>query len=114
MINITTSSRYIINRPLIKKVVTDFISKNKLINQTINIIFIGKNKMKTLAKQYKNENTALPILSFKYKEKINEENLLGEIFICYPQVILLAAERNKKVEDVMVKLLNHGLENLLI
>ncbi len=114
MINIITSSRYIINRPLIKKVVIDFISKNHLINQTINIIFIGKNKMKALAKQYKNENTVLPVLTFKYKEKTNEENLLGEIFICYSQMILLAAERNKKVEDVMVKLLNHGLENLLL
>ena len=42
------------------------------------------------------------------------ENLLGEIFICYPQAILLAAEKNKRVDDMMRFLLHHAIDNLLL
>jgi ssRNA-specific RNase YbeY (16S rRNA maturation enzyme) len=42
-----------------------------------------------------------------------KDNLLGEIFICYPQAVLLAAERNKKVETVIEQLIKHGIENVI-
>ncbi len=113
MINIFSSSRYLINRPLIKNVVTDFLKNKNLQNNTINIVFIGRIKMKQLANKYKNENVALPILTFKYQEKNQEDNLLGEIIICYPQLVLLAAEKNKSIDYILTKLLIHGLENLL-
>ncbi len=113
MINIFSSSRYSINRPLIKDVVYAYLKNKSLQDYTINIVFIGRIKMKQLANKYKNEDVALPILTFKYNEKINEDNLLGEIFICYPQMVLLAAEKNKTIKETLTKLLIHGLENLL-
>lgn len=113
MINIITSSRFLIDRPLIKKTVNDFLKEKDIVDQTINIVFVGKNKMRQLANLYKKEDVALPILSFKYNEKISDDNLLGELVICYPQMILLAAEKNKTVADTLKKLLIHGLENLL-
>ncbi|MCS6956559.1 MAG: rRNA maturation RNase YbeY [Patescibacteria group bacterium] len=114
MINIISSSRYKINRQKIKKTGDDFFLAKK-INQNIivNLVFVGKNKMKKLALVYKNENVALPVLSFSYNEKQEDKILLGEIFICYPQAIFLAAERNKKVDEIINNLLIHGLENLI-
>ncbi|MBI2641780.1 rRNA maturation RNAse YbeY, partial [Candidatus Roizmanbacteria bacterium] len=59
------------------------------------------------------ENVALPVLSFPLVEKKAEENLIGEVLICYPQAILLAAQREKKVDDIILELVEHGISNLM-
>jgi|SRR3989339_1071899 len=115
MINIISSSRYKINRQKIKIFVQNFLEKEQIaMEHSLNVVFVGKNKMKTLSEKYKNEKETLPILSFKYNENVGEkEILLGEVVICYPLVILLAAERNKRVDEMVNELVKHGIENLL-
>ncbi|MDO9028391.1 MAG: rRNA maturation RNase YbeY [Candidatus Roizmanbacteria bacterium] len=115
MINIVTSSRYKINRQKIKLFVENIFEKEQLTSQySLNIIFVGKNKMKSFTEKYKNEKETLPVLSFPYNEKMGkEEILLGEVILCYPLVILLAAERNKRVDEIINELIKHGVENLL-
>ncbi len=113
MVNVKSSSRYHIPRKKIKELVTQtLINRGLPIDWDINIIFVGKNKMRKISQTYKNENVALPVLSFFYNEKIEEKILLGEIFICYPQAVIMAAQRNKKVDSIILELVNHGLENL--
>lgn len=115
MINITSSSRYKINRQKIKAFVQSIFEKEQInSDHSLNIVFVGKNKMKVFTEKYKNEKETLPILSFKYNENVGEnEVLLGEVVICYPLVILLAAERNKRVDEVINELIKHGIANLL-
>ncbi len=114
MINIISSSRYRINRKRLKTK-TEEILKTLGVpeNETLNIVFVGKNKMREVAKTYKNEDVALPVLSFAYKQTVDDEPIIGEVFICYPQSVLLAAERNRKVEETLLTLIKHGVENLL-
>lgn len=117
MITITTGSRYKIDKQELSKKTTDILSKNNIsLDSNLNIIFVGKRKMRDIAMRYKNEDVALPVLSFSYKEK-NEnpsgENTFGEIVICYPQAVLLAAEKNRTVEHILLWLIEHGLENIL-
>jgi len=115
MINIVTSSRYKINRQKIKLFVNEILEK-KRVNPDIslNVVFVGKNKMKVFTQKYKGETETLPVLSFPYNEKVgDEETLLGEVILCYPLVILLAAERNKRVDEMINELIKHGIENLL-
>lgn len=104
MINIISSSRYKISRKKIKEAIS--------VDENINIVFIGKNKMKSIANKYKRENIALPVLSFSYKDKADDIPT-GEIFICYPQAVLLAAEREKRVDDMIISLIKHGIENII-
>jgi len=115
MINIVSSSRYKISRQKIKLFVENIFEKEQLASQySLNVIFVGKNKMKSLTEKYKNEKEPLPVLSFPYDEKMGEKKiLLGEVVICYPLVILLAAERNKRVDEIINELIKHGVENLL-
>lgn len=115
MINIVSSSRYKINRQKIKIFIQETFEKKQVDpNYSLNVVFVGKNKMKVFTEKYKNEKETLPILSFKYNEEVGEkEILLGEIIICYPLVILLAAERNKRVDEMINDLVKHGIENLL-
>lgn len=115
MINIISSSRYKINRQKIKVFLNSIFEKEQINPEySLNVVFVGKNKMKVFTQKYKNEKETLPILSFKYDENTGEkEILLGEIVICFPLVILLAAERNKKVDEMINDLVKHGVENLL-
>ena len=116
MVKIYTSSRYKVK----KKVLSDF-AQGRL--QTlgvgsflVNIIIVGKRKMKEVAKTYKQKSVALPVLSFTYNETVaatGEQLLLGEIFLCYPQAVLLAAERSKGVDKMLEQLISHGIDNLM-
>lgn len=102
MINLICPSRYKINKKLIKERVK--------INPplAVNVIFVGKIKMKQISQEYKKDDIIHPVLSFFYPE----ENTI-EVFICYQQAVLLAAERNKHVDDVIIYLINHGINNFL-
>lgn len=115
MINVVSSSRYKINKKNIKSKTGEVLNKLGVApDLTLNLVFVGRNKMRALALNYKKEDVALPVLSFPYKgEAMEEENLLGEIFICYPQAVLLAAERNRKVDETLTELIKHGVQNLL-
>ncbi len=114
MITIVSSSRYKISRKYLKEATNKLLLQHGLSqNYTINVVFVGKNKMKALSDKYKQEKIALPVLTFLYDEKANEKRFLGEILICYPQAVLLAAERGKKVDDVILQLIDHGINNLV-
>lgn len=116
MITVVSSSRYKIHRTRIKGKAESFLLTHELdpVKTNVTIAFIGKNKMRQVANDYKNEDVALPVLSFTYNDEQEDgHTFLGEIVICFPQAILLAAERNKKVDDMLDSLIEHGLENLL-
>lgn len=115
MIYVICPSRYKVNKRNIRSHAQSYItSRGGSHDASLNIIFVGTRKMKQVAQQYKNENVALPVLAFPYDENpSSEEHLIGEILMCYPQIILLAAERNKKVEDVLTQLVEHGIRNIL-
>ncbi len=112
MITIVTSSRYKLNKKEIQRRAMTFLQSYTTDSTAmVNIVFVGKRKMTEIANEYKHENVALPVLTFPYHEKAAEK-LLGEIFICYPQAVLLAAERGKKVDQILIQLVEHGMSNL--
>ena len=114
MIQIVSTSRYKLNRKHLRTSIENILlGKGISASNTLNIVFVGKKKMKDLAATYKKENVALPVLAFPYNEQVGENKLVGEIFICYPQAVLLAAQRNKKVDVVLLQLIEHGVDNLL-
>jgi len=115
MINVFASSRYKVNRKTIKSKTVEILQLMKIDeNSGLNIVFVGKNKMKNLALTYKKENVALPVLSFQYQSSnTGSQGLLGEIIVCYPQAVLLAAERNRKVEATIMGLIEHAINNLV-
>lgn len=115
MLQIITSSRYLVNRSRIRSCVEKTFSDLQIDKSfLVNIVFVGKNKMRSIASTYKHEDIALPVLAFPYRNDTDMgEPLLGEIFLCYPQVVLLAAERNKRLDALIDELIIHGMKNLL-
>jgi len=114
MVTVVSSSRYRINRTRLKGTVERVLLESTSSSKHINLVFIGKTKMKSISSTYKDENVALPVLSFPIRERSDSQSeFIGEVFICYPQAVLLAAERNRRVDDVMTELVEHGVRNLL-
>ncbi len=115
MINIVVSSRYRLNRKKLKTFAQQILTEKGIgPSFVVNIVFVGKTKMRSITQTYKHEKETLPVLSFPYqKAESDGERILGEVFICYPYMVLLAAERNKKVEQITEFLVKHGIENLI-
>ena len=88
-------------------------------NYTLNIVFVGSRKMRDIAKKYKSSSKLHPVLSFSYLNKhgqideTSENKLIGEIFICYPQAVLLAAERQKRVDNMLEELIEHAVKTII-
>lgn len=114
MITIISSSRYRVNRKSLKEETSQFLLERGISGGSdITIVFVGKNKMREIAEKYKDEDTALPVLTFSYNERSEQKQFLGEIIVCYPQAVLMAAQRNKKVDETILSLVKHGIKNLI-
>lgn len=122
MVKVYSDPRYKINTRSIKKSAREILEKKGIDPEyNLNIIFVGKRKMKKVGECYKKEKVALPVLSFSYTDNkknnsegvYEEEKMLGEVLICYPQALLLAAEREKIVNTILLQLIEHGIENII-
>lgn len=116
MIHIHTTSRYTVSKKLHTAQSQSYLEKQGVGDFLVNIVFVGKRKMLDIANTYKHENVALPVLAFPFKDVPSEGSdspLLGEVFLCYPQVVLLAAEKEKSVDAMVQQLIEHGIRNLL-
>lgn len=114
MITIISPSRYKVNKKRLRKVAADKLLEHGIAEgNEVNVIFAGRTKLKELSTRYKQENVALPVLTFIYNEPSDNSKYLGEIFICYPQAILMAAQKGRRVDDTIERLLIHGLDNII-
>ncbi len=119
MITIVAQSRYKINKPALKKLVKDTLDKAwKGANTNLNLVFVGRRKMRELAKTYKHEDVALPVLSFPYHNDPSaiptaEPYVIGEVIVCFPQAVLLAAEKDKTIDGMLHDLIIHGINNII-
>jgi ssRNA-specific RNase YbeY (16S rRNA maturation enzyme) len=107
------SSRYKYNKKALIKHAAEYAARLSL-KGDIDIAIIGSHKMKTLSATYKHENDTLPVLTFTYNEEREEGFYKGEVCICYPLAIVMASERNKKVDDMLIILLEHGIKNFTL
>ncbi|HLD27190.1 MAG TPA: rRNA maturation RNase YbeY [Patescibacteria group bacterium] len=113
MILIFSHSRFKINRRAIQKSIGEILKKEgRKEKDSLNIIFVGVRKMRQIGLKLKNEKKAYPVLSFSYLNDEMQKDLIGEIVICYPQAVLLAAEREKRVHAVIMQLIEHGVRSL--
>jgi probable rRNA maturation factor len=83
----------------------------------VSVIIIGDQKIKSLNKKFRKKNQVTDVLSFSAQEGNQilpqEVDYLGEIFICYPQVIRQAKKYNNSIKDEFSLLLVHGFLHLL-
>lgn len=121
---ISSDTRYPVNRRTIRKAVFDQLAKNKISSDVeLSVSIVGERKMQNLVKKYMGEGHLHDVLSFpflvlfekgeifiNYPDKILR---LGDIVLCWPQVLISAARDDKLVDDEVYFLTCHAVDHLL-
>lgn len=121
-INLIVGSRYLVDRKKIKKIVSEFLSKEKLDRVQVDINIVGSRKIQELNNKYLKRDYVTDVLSFPQHEKNQltdfplpkEEHIrLGDIVVCFPKAVEQAKRYGKRVDDQIGFLVEHGLKHLL-
>ncbi len=127
---IKTESRYPVNRRRIKQTVTQFLSEAGLVDGEVSLAFVGKRQLAKLAKDHLKSSEEHVVLAFPFEptQAIGQEPpkgqtgfvglpesrlILGDIIICYPEVIAWAKTKNTLVDDMVDRFVIYGLGHLL-
>lgn len=122
-------SRFKVDRKRIRKVINDFLDRERIRGKVeVNIAIVGDRRMKKFNKTFRDRNETTPVLSFPLEEPykgVEGEGIfgfvyppdgilrLGDVIISYPQVVETAASEEILVDDKIEELIIHGLNNLV-
>ena len=99
------------SRSFFKKVIEKVLKAEKKESSALTVVFLGPLAMRKLNFEYRQKNRPTDVLSFS--ESANEENYLGESFICLSEVRNNAKIYNQDFEEELKRVLIHGLLHLL-
>ena len=123
---IHTDTRYPVNRKMIRKAVLDTLSEFKVENAhlEVSVAVIGARKMKDLSSKFLKDRETHEVLAFPQEEISQSEAggfvnppddilRLGDIVICWPEVLESASREETMVDDQLYFLTGHATEHLL-
>lgn len=118
-INVVKQRNYPVSSIKIKKFLQKFFIDHGIVSDAeATISFVGESKMKVLGKKYYKDSNLHNVFSFVESEVGNFKNVsnimqLGEIVICFPQVLKEAKQEGKLIEEKVLELVEHSALHLL-
>lgn len=128
MVNVIihTDTRYPVNRRVIRKAVLDTFSEFKITggDLEVSVAVVGSRKMKDLSLKFLKDAKAHEVLAFAQEEISDSsgrgfvnppDNILrlGDIVLCWPEVLESASRQDSMVDDQLYFLTGHATEHLL-
>ena len=123
---IHTDTRYPVNRRIIRKAVLDTFSEFKVESGDleVSVAVVGSRKMKDLSLKFLHEARTHEVLAFAQEEISQSEGRgfvnppdnilrLGDIVLCWPEVLKEASRQDSMVDDQLYFLTGHATEHLL-
>ncbi len=118
---ISTDPRYPVNRKVLRRAVMEVFEKEKItdIDAEISVAVVGRRKMKALTSKYLKDGRNHEVLSFPvegtggFARTPDDILRLGDVVLCWPEVLLCAARDNVTCDEEVLKLTGHGVEHLL-
>lgn len=123
---ITSDSRYPVNRKVIKSAVNAVFKAENIesLDAEVSVLVCGSRKMKDLTSKYLGDELDHEVLSFPLEETKVDKHVsfsrnsgdvlrLGDVVVCWPKVLELAARDDMLVDDKLAFLVSHGVEHLL-
>ena len=120
-VNVNKQSNYPVSAKSIKDKLKIFFGENKITSEAeVSVAIVGEAKMLEAGRKFMKDGKIHNVLSFTPEEE--KENFiyppdgiihLGEIIICYPEVIKEAKKEGKLIETKMLELIEHGAKHLL-
>lgn len=101
----------------LNEVINYSLKQQKITKASFSIIFVNDQAIKDLNKQYRQLNEITDVLSFAFEDNkkmlYNEWRLLGDIYICIPQMKRQAITYQNSEKRELAFLVVHGLLHLL-
>ena len=128
MVNVIihTDTRYPVNRKVIRRAVLDTFSEYKVAggNLEVSVAVVGSRKMKDLSSKFLKDGKTHEVLAFAQEEISQSEGRgfvnppdnilrLGDIVLCWPEVLKEASRQDSMVDDQLYFLTGHATEHLL-
>lgn len=135
---LTVGSRYPVNRKKIRAFVKEYLNKNQVFDAIVSISVVGDRKIKELNEKLLGHEGVTDVLSFPQYDKgsrvdfestldpkpqMNEAGAfvlppiptqnLGDIVICFPEIVRQSMKRGKMVDDHICFYLEHSLDHLM-
>lgn len=111
-IDVSADPRYKIDRRFIRTFLKEGWEKRSLPAGTVSVAFVGSRKARELAKKYLHDDTAHPVITVPHGKGTpfpGSDNMVGEIVICFSQVVIFAAEQDKEINTVISQFLDHAM-----
>lgn len=135
---LSVGSRYPVDRKKIRAFVREFLQSRGVDDAVLNVSIVGERKIKELNEKYLQHEGITDVLSFPQYEKgspvdyestldptppksdvpgfvapPNQLRHLGDVIVCFPEVVRQAMKRGKMVDDHICFLIEHSLMHLL-
>ena len=125
-IQIKADSRYAIDRRRIRATIARVLSEHRITaGMMVSVLVVGDRKMRVLNRDYHEIDATTDVLSFPYLDRQSatsdelfisppgEDQVLGDLVLCYPQAVKQAGEKQVLVDDELDFLVEHGMLHLL-
>jgi probable rRNA maturation factor len=110
VIEINNQTKYKINEESIKKaILTTLNYLNKPEDWDISVAIVTSSEIQELNKKYRGKDSSTDVLSFP----MGEDNILGDIIICYEKAEQQAGELEQSIEKELAFLSTHSTLHLL-
>ncbi len=135
---LSVGSRYPVNRKKIRDAIKKYLQEHQVFEAIVNVSIVGERKIKELNEKMLKHEGITDVLSFPQYDagstvdyestleptpKLNEHGAfvlppietrnLGDIVVCFPEVVRQAMKKGKMVDDHIIFLVEHGLSHLL-
>ena len=91
--------------------VVRLVSRSYKLPDEVSIIFVSRNKIKSLNKKYRKKDKPTTILSFVFKEPAGKRTI-GELYLCESEMRNYAGQVKNNIEQTTNELLIHGCLHL--
>ncbi len=124
MVSLTVYTTHPLDTAYLKRVGEKTLQYCKRGDRSLNLIFVGEGKMRTLNKFYRGKNRITDVLAFSYDESEANlhkhrfiespilEKILGEIVICVPYAAKQAKREKHSLDEELAALIIHGVLHL--
>jgi rRNA maturation RNase YbeY len=120
-VNVVKQANYPVGAAKIKRELRDFFAAQGIVSAgEVSVVLVGKAKMLDLVAKYLKEAKMHSVLAFSEEELSGDFRYppdgqlhLGEIVVCFPQVVTEAKAEGKLLEKKVWELVEHGANHLL-
>lgn len=94
--------------------VFNLIQKKLKVKGELEVNIVGDKEIKDLNFRYRGKNKVTDVLSFAWQEeKLIKTESLGQIYICYPQIVRQAKQFKINTAEEFTRMLTHGFLHIM-